>query len=150
MKIDYHWKLIDQIATPILILDSFGEIRHLNEHARILLGIDSGAKTINLPFTQFINENDLQLFEQSLAEVFDGESVDDLQILLSQNDGDERSVSLAGKPLIDQDAGDLQSIWTIKTHVDEILKNDEAGDQAKLQNLQWLADQGRNLLSLED
>ena len=150
MKVDFHWKLIDQIAAPILILDSFGEIRYLNDHARVLLGIDPEVKTTNLDFSQFISQDDQHTFDSSLGEVFDGGSIDGLQICLSHNPGEEIPVSLVGKPLIGQDVNDPQSIWTITTNTGEILRNDQDGNLTKLQDLQWLADQGRNLLSMND
>ena len=46
MKVDYHWKLIDQIAAAILIMDSEGEIHYINDHARDLLAIDLRQKSL--------------------------------------------------------------------------------------------------------
>lgn len=150
MKVDYQWKLIDHIAASILILDSEGEICYLNGYARDLLGIDSEAKLTSLDFPTYLNQADRQLFANTLCEVFDGGVVDDLILGVNVGDGEELLLSLSGKLLDVQEVNDQQSIWTITVLASEHLEDVRNENLTRIQDLQWLADQSRDLLSLED
>ena len=150
MKVDYQWKLIDQIAAPILILDSVGEICYLNDHALGLLGIGSEVEVTYLSFSQFICQAYQRLFDKSLGDVLKGKDVADLNVVLDLDDGEALSVTLAGKALDDREENDQYSIWTITATAGTLPNGDLENRQSKLEDMQWLADQGRNLLTLED
>ena len=77
-------------------------------------------------------------------------AVNDLIIVLDPNNGDEHQVSLAGRILGDLIEDDCYSIWTISSDKRKIPDDEAQYNKNKLKDLQWLADQGRNLLSLED
>ncbi len=149
MEIDFRWKLIDQIAASVLILDQFGMIKYLNDDARNLLGINTADNTGDLDFYQYLTTDDQTIFDNALQDLSAGIVIENLSVILNLQNGIDIPITISGE-IIDQPGENSRSIWTIHTEINNPIKAQGGASQKKLEDMQWLADQGRILLSLSD
>ncbi len=149
MEIDFRWKLIDQIAASVLILDQFGMIKYLNDDARNLLGINTADNTGDLDFYQYLTTDDQTIFDNALQDLSAGIVIENLSVILNLQNGIDIPITISGE-IIDQPGENSRSTWTIHTEINDPIKARGGASQKKLEDMQWLADQGRILLSLSD
>ncbi len=150
MKIDFRWNLIDQIAAPVLVLDQLGAIQYLNDDACALLDFADKENIIGQDFIHNISNDDQTLYQEILAVVSNGGQVEDQELFLCAQDGSVFSGYLTGRSLENTSENQECSIWTIRLTpvIDDNLT--ALSQQQEVEDLQWLADQGRILLSLDD
>ena len=148
MKIDTYRNLIDQIAAAVLILDDKGIIQYANQDTLDLLCCETEEQMLGSDFTQFISPDQIPKFRTSCQSILQGnESQENVYSLLTQDES-IINVVLSGAGVQD-DAGFIsQTIWTLK---DISALNHDLGDQEqqkKIEDLRWLSEQGRELLSI--
>ena len=150
MKIDYRWDLFDQIAVSILILDHHGTIQYLNDDACDLLEIHDAEGVIGQDVFQYFSEGDRYAFNEMLSVISNGGQVEDHNVLLCTQEGSNYSITLTGRPLEVSISTSEYSIWTLNLVKSRNTKLNQPDKQNEIENFQWLADQGRILLSLDD
>lgn len=145
MKVNTTWQIIDYVEAPVLALDKAGIIQHANPSAKELLGVDPGQELCGHSFDAFLVSGQ----ESAFADFIDGldENGSTRDVFLSINSNVMIPVSLTGKYLPAQDGSAEQVLLTLTTLNNE-LENAEQGNT--LEDLAWLADQGRVLLTLDD
>ena len=148
MKIDTYRNLIDQIAAAVLILDDKGIIQYANQDSLDLLCCENEEQILGSDFEQFISPGQIPYFRTSCQSILQGNKSQESVFSLLTQDESIINVVLSGAGVQD-DAGFIsQTIWTLK---DISALNHDLGDQEqqkKLEDLRWLSEQGRELLSI--
>ncbi|MCK4489515.1 MAG: PAS domain S-box protein, partial [Anaerolineales bacterium] len=148
MKIDTYRNLIDQIAAAVLILDDKGIIQYANQDSLDLLCCENEEQILGSDFEQFISPGQIPYFRTSYQSILQGNKSQESVFSLLTQDESIINVVLSGAGVQD-DAGFIsQTIWTLK---DISALNHDLGDQEqqkKLEDLRWLSEQGRELLSI--
>ncbi len=146
MKTDYRWELIDHIAVPVLILDQEGKIQAINADGRRFLGIGGPEISAGCSLSEFLPDNNQDQFESHLQQVNAGLDVSDLEINLQIMDRSLVTVLITGQLLDSKPTGNINQSWTLKPQ----LSPGPVDQLNKLADVQWLAEQGRKLLSMND
>jgi len=148
MKIDTYRNLIDLIAAAVLILDDAFIIQYANQDALDLLCCETEEQILGSDFTQFVSSDQIPYFRTSFQSILQGNKSQESVFSLLTQDESIINVVLSGAGVQD-DAGFIsQTIWTLK---DISALNHDLGDQEqqkKFEDLRWLSEQGRELLSI--
>jgi PAS domain S-box-containing protein len=145
MKTETYWQLIDQIAAPVIILDAEGLVREINSLCLDLLG-SSKDQFLGRHFEMLVVENHRDRIERFLQESKEGESK--VEIRLDLDDASDLRVKLTGNPARDSLDFPNYIIITIDPNID----NNQVSENIKYHDyddMKWLADQGRHLLTLD-
>ena len=148
MKIDTYWHLIDQISAAVIILDDDGIVEHANQGSLDLLGFKTIDQVVGVGFEQFLAPENVRDYQESFWVQL--QERDNLEFLckLVRQDGSPYPISLVGALILDQSGTKTQTVLTLKELPYSQLTTDEFSYNKKLEDMQWLADQGRNLLSI--
>lgn len=146
MKIDTPWRIIDYVDAPVLALDQSGTIQHANSSAKELLGIESEGELRGCSFDSYLVGDQAAAFPDFLDEMDEnGFAVD---VLLSTQSKVMIPVTLTGKYLPAQVGSAECVLLTLNTRQKESESAEHGGNTPE--DLAWLADQGRLLLTLDD
>ncbi len=148
MKINTYRNLIDQIAAAVLILDDKGFIQYANQDSLDLLCYETEDQVLGSDFKQFISPDQLPYFQTFHQTILQENTSQESIFNLVTQDESIINVVLSGAGLQD-DAGFVsQTIWTLKdiSALNHDLEDQE--QQQKLEDLQWLSEKGRELLSI--
>ena len=147
MKIDTIWHLIDSIATGVIILDDRGVIQYANNCSLNLLRSSDEKHLLEMEFDRFLTDSAKRNFLDSHQSLLEEKEDQAIVLNLVCQDGIVRKFKLSGRLVPDQDEFRNHTIWTIEEHPEDLAADDSV-HKAKLEDMQWLADQGRSLLSL--
>ena len=146
MKVDTTWRIIDYVEAPVLALDQAGIIQHANSSSKELLGIDSGEELRGCSFDSYLVSDQASAFTDFLDALDENGST--IDVLLSIKSKAIIPVSLTGKYLPAQDGSAEHVLLTLTTRKKELESAENSGNTKE--DLAWLADQGRLLLTLDD
>ena len=146
MKVDTTWRIIDYVEAPVLALDQAGIIQHANSSAKELLGSDAGEDLRGYRFDSFLVGDQASAFTDFLDALDENGSTRD--VVLSLKSKVVIPISLTGKYLPVQDGSAEFVLLTLNTRKKERGTLEYGGNTQE--DLAWLADQGRLLLTLDD
>jgi len=147
MSIDTYWHLINQIDAAVLILDSNGDVQFANQDLINLFGLNSEEQIRGKKLRDFLSKEG----KECLTRFYQTKSFDEsfsFVDTISLDDGTCQMISLTAKKTPDTSGLSQGSIWTIKETFDGEFSGPILDQQKKMEDLQWLADQGRELLSI--
>ena len=148
MKINTSRNLIDQIAAAVLILDDKGIIQYTNQDSLNLLGYETEDQVLGADFEQFVSPDQTPYFQTYCQSILQGNKSGESIFSLVTQDESIIDVVLSGAGVQD-DAGFIsQTIWTLKDISTLNHDHENQDQQNKLEDLRWLSEQGRELLSL--
>ena len=145
MKIDTTWHLIDQIAAPVIVFDDQGVIQDVNPACLDFFDFKSPDKLISKNLVSLVDDKQQDRFSSFLQEINTGRS--SVETTFRLTDGTMKDVSLVVHPI---PQGPELSGYFVLT-IEEGLSGDEYEQSwtvNQYEDIRWLADQGRNLLSL--
>ena len=148
MKINTSRNLIDQIAAAVLILDDKGLVQYANQNSLDLLCFETEDQILGADFTQFISPDQKPYFQTICQSILQGNNSQESVFSLVTQDESIINVMLSGAGVQDDAGFDSQTIWTL---IDISNLNHDLEDhkqQKKLEDLHWLSEQGRELLSI--
>jgi len=148
MKINTSRNLIDQIAAAVLILDDKGFIQYANQDSLNLLSYETEEQILGADFEQLVSADQIPYFQTFYQSILQGNKSQESIFSLVTHNESIINVVLSGAGVRD-DAGFIsQTIWTLKD-ISTLNHDHESQDQQKkLEDLRWLSEQGRELLSL--
>ena len=148
MKIDTYRNLIDQIAAAVLILDDKGIIQYANQDTLDLLCCETEDQVLGSDFERFISPDQIPNYQTFCQSILQGNKSQESVFSLVTQDESIINVALSGAGVQDDTGFVSQTIWTLKDI--SALNHDleDQGQQNKLEDLRWLSEQGRELLSL--
>ncbi len=148
MKIDTYRNLIDQIAAAVLILDDKGIIQYANQDTLDLLCCETEEQVLGSDFERFISPDQIPSYQTLCQSILQGNKSQESVFSLVTQDESIINVVLSGAGVQDDTGFVSQIIWTLKDI--SALNHDleDQGQQNKLEDLRWLSEQGRELLSL--
>ncbi|MCJ7717370.1 MAG: PAS domain-containing protein, partial [Anaerolineales bacterium] len=148
MMIDTVRNLIDQIAAAVLILDDKGIIQYANQDSLDLLGFETEEQLLGSNFDQLVSPGQLAHFQSFHEAISKGNKTHESIYSLVRRDATIKNVVLSGAAVEDGAGFISQTIWTLKD-ISGYSQFDENDDQQrKLEDLSWLSEQGRYLLSI--
>jgi PAS domain S-box-containing protein/putative nucleotidyltransferase with HDIG domain len=148
MKIDTYRNLIDQIAAAVLILDDKGIIQYANQDTIDLLCCETEDQVLGSDFERFVSPDQIPYYQTFYQSILQGNKSQESVFSLVTQDESIINVALSGAG-VQEDTGFVsQTIWTLKdiSALNHDLEDQE--QQNKLEDLRWLSEQGRELLSL--
>ena len=148
MKIGTYRNLIDQIAAAVLILDDKGFIQYANQDSLDLLCYETEDQILGADFEQLVSPDQIPYFQNFCQSILQGNKSQESIFSLVTQDESIINVVLSGAGVQD-DAGFIsQTIWTLKDISTLNLDHEDQEQQKKLEDLRWLSEQGKELLSL--
>jgi len=149
MKIDTYRNLIDQIAAAVLILDEKRIVQYANQDSLDLLGFQMEEQFLGFNFDHLISKEQLAHFQTFYQSIIEGKESHESIYSLVRRDDSIKNVLLSGSA-VENEAGYIsQTIWTLKD-ISAFNNFDNNPDQIeKLEDLAWLSEQGRHLLSMK-
>lgn len=148
MKIETYRNLIDHIAAPVLILGEQDVICYVNQDTIDLLGCDTVEQIQGVDFKSYISPEHRDVFNQSCQSIMQDNTSHVCDYILIRQDRSAISVQLTGAGVHDEAGLVSQTIWTLQELITPIQDHIENGKQKKIENLQWLSEQARILLSI--
>ncbi len=148
MKIDTYRNLIDQIAAAVLILDEKRIVQYANQDSLDLLGFKMEEQFLGSNFDLLISPDQLSQFHTFYASILEGKKSHESIYSLVRRDKSIKNIVLSGAAVEDEAGYISQTIWTLKDISTFSQFDDDDNPQAKLEDLSWLSEQGRYLLSL--
>jgi len=145
MKVKSIWGLIDQVASPVLIVDDQAVVQHANPAGLELLGKRPGEDLVGFDFRMHVPDDQKHIFQDFFDQL--EESPATLEIDLTSGAGIVKQVEISANTLIDADHLPGFVVFTIRMidHPESSLN--DARHQIPYHDLKWLADQGRVLLA---
>ncbi len=147
MKISTDWGLIDQVASPIVVIDRDAVISHANSAAAALFHAPSSADLKELDFSSLVLDEQEHIIQELLNDIHEVPVIQAARIL--DFNGDPHSVTITAGQIPDQDMSPGYLVLTLQPVVELSGPPEEKSDQSRYQDIAWLADQGRALLSLD-
>ncbi len=147
MKTDTNWHLISQIEAAVLILDINGNVQHASQEVLRVFGLESEKQIRGENLSSFLSDDG----NDHLNHFIQSQSTDNsisLVDTISLENGTRREISLTAKQLPDSAGFNPGSIWTVKEMPTKKQTGSSFDQKQKMEDLQWLADQGRELLSI--
>jgi PAS domain S-box-containing protein/putative nucleotidyltransferase with HDIG domain len=148
MKVKPFWSLIDQVASPVLILDDQAVIQHANPAFLQLLERTPEDNLDGVDIRTCLPADQQGIFQEFFDHI--AESLSPLEIDLINRPGTTRRVQITAKIITEME----------DTHGYTVLTLNEIGPQSRApgidqhqityEDLQWLADQGRVLLTCDN
>jgi len=148
MKIDTYRNLIDQIAAAVLILDDKGIIQYANQDSLDLLGCETEEQLQGSAFEDLVSEDQILHFRTFYQTILSGKKSHESIYSLILNDESVKNVVLSGAVVEDDVGLNTQTIWTLKDISAYKNFDNDPNQSEKLDDLAWLSEQGRYLLSL--
>ncbi|TFG50355.1 MAG: PAS domain S-box protein, partial [Anaerolineales bacterium] len=148
MKIETYRNLIDQIAAAVLILDGEGIIQYANQDTLDLFCFNSEEELLGLSFESLISPDQLKHFQSFYRTILQGKNSHESLYSLIDSEGAFKNTILSGA-LVQNDTGLTgQTIWTLKDITTLNNYEEDPLQRKKLEDIHWLSEQGRNLLSI--
>ncbi len=148
MKIDTYRNLIDQIAAAVLILDDKGIIQYANQDSLDLLCYETEEQILGRDFGQLISPDQLPYYKTSCQSILQGNKSQESIFSLIKQDQSIINVVLSGAGVQDDTGFISQIIWTLKDISAFNYNFEDQERQKELEDLRWLSEQGRELLSI--
>jgi len=145
MKVDTSWQLVDHIAAPVIVLGQEAVIAHVNPSALEMLGLESTEVLVGSDFLSLLPPDQIPDFETFITDL--AKHPAPLNVDLQSPSGITLPVLLSGEGLPDQGGMGSYQVITLLERAALVESRGFAGTSAA--DLEWLADQGRTLLTLE-
>lgn len=148
MKIDTYWHLIDQISAAVIVMNDDGIVEQANQGSLDLMGIKAMEQVVGVEFEQFLSPENLLVFKETFLFQLPEKKHSEIKCNLIHQDGSSLPVSLTGASKQNQSDANPQIVLTLRELTDTQHFIDGIDQRKKLEDMQWLADQGRILLSI--
>jgi len=148
MKIDTYRNLIDQIAAAVLILDERRIVQYANRDSLDLLGFKTEEQLLGFNFDHLVSTDQLAHFQTFYQSIIEGKESNESIYSLVRRDDSIKNVVLSGAAVEDEAGYISQTIWTLKDISAFTRFDEDDNQQRKLEDISWLSEQGRYLLSL--
>lgn len=147
MTVKTNWQLIDHVEAPVIVLNDAGEIQHANPSAQTILRANLSEKLNGFEFASFLEAQQAEKFNDYFK---GGDHLPStLDVEIRSPSGEKTPVSLRINHLPGQEGEEAAALITLELR-DESPDSDSPSYRISLEDVKWLADQGRSLLSLGD
>jgi len=147
MKVKKIWGLIDQVASPVLIVDDQAVVQHANPASLALLGKSPGEDLADLDFKLLVPDDQKYIFKDFFDQL--EECPAPLEIDLTGGAGVVKQVEISANILTDAENLPGYAVFTLRK-IDQLVSSlEDVRHQITYQDMKWLADQGRELLACD-
>ena len=139
--------IIDSIAAPVMILNNQGVIQKVNHAVWVMLGLE---KMDGKNIRDLIGSSDPSIIDQALGILGKDGQEHVFEISLKHQSGEEINTRIMAAPVRDENGSTSDVVFTLnnKQAVENIDPNSKT--KQSFEDLRWLSDQGRALLSIHD